>query len=311
MSFWQKLIECAGGLTLTDGRYCSGYILKYTNDWVEFQDGGPKGNQIPPIRIDRSEVSEIWCADKDGIYRAHTPIPLSVVPNNEWLEWKSIAESRWFSRYDYSPAEKCLMLEVLEERGEITISQRKWRLFAVACLHQIRQLFPDRRIRQLVDSLRDVADGTMNWKTYRRMYNEMNHPSEEDDSLFHARFALRLASLSVLDNDICREVAERSLEALGGNSDKDETTQDELLLDIFGNPFDCQNVQQSWLSWNNATIPRLAQAIYDDCAFERMGILADALEESGCDNESILRHCRNANLHVHGCWLIDLLTGKH
>ena len=62
--------------------------------------------------------------------------------------------------------------------------------------------------------------------------------------------------------------------------------------------------------WNDGTVHRVAQAIYDERAFERMPILADALEDAGCDNADILNHCRNGGEHVRGCWVIDLLLGK-
>jgi hypothetical protein len=55
---------------------------------------------------------------------------------------------------------------------------------------------------------------------------------------------------------------------------------------------------------------QLACAIYDDRAFEQLPILADALEEAGCDNADILAHCRGPGPHVRGCWLVDLLLGK-
>jgi hypothetical protein len=41
-----------------------------------------------------------------------------------------------------------------------------------------------------------------------------------------------------------------------------------------------------------------------------MPILADALEEAGCDNVDILAHCRGGGEHVRGCWVVDLLLGK-
>jgi hypothetical protein len=42
-----------------------------------------------------------------------------------------------------------------------------------------------------------------------------------------------------------------------------------------------------------------------------MPILADALQDAGCDNTDILNHCRDANApHVRGCWVVDLLLGK-
>lgn len=47
-----------------------------------------------------------------------------------------------------------------------------------------------------------------------------------------------------------------------------------------------------WLTWNNGTIPKLAQAIYDDRDWSAMPVLADALEEAGCREGAILQHCR-------------------
>jgi hypothetical protein len=45
-------------------------------------------------------------------------------------------------------------------------------------------------------------------------------------------------------------------------------------------------------------------------AFDRMPILADALEDAGCDDPLLLEHCRKEDKHVRGCWALDLLTGK-
>ncbi len=47
-----------------------------------------------------------------------------------------------------------------------------------------------------------------------------------------------------------------------------------------------------------------------DRAFDRMPILADALQDAGCDNLNILNHCRQPGEHVRGCWVVDLLTGR-
>jgi anti-anti-sigma regulatory factor len=63
----------------------------------------------------------------------------------------------------------------------------------------------------------------------------------------------------------------------------------------------------SCLAWNNSTIPKMAQAIYEARAYDRLPILADALEEAGCSKEDLLSHCRQGGEHVEGCWLIDLL----
>jgi len=55
----------------------------------------------------------------------------------------------------------------------------------------------------------------------------------------------------------------------------------------------------------------LARGIYDDRAFDRMPILADALQDAGCVNEDVLNHCRDAQqTHIRGCWVVDLVLGK-
>ena len=41
-----------------------------------------------------------------------------------------------------------------------------------------------------------------------------------------------------------------------------------------------------------------------------MPILADALQDAGCDNDDILNHCRDDGPHVRGCWVVDLVLGK-
>jgi len=83
-----------------------------------------------------------------------------------------------------------------------------------------------------------------------------------------------------------------------------------LVHDIFGNPFRPVALDPSWLAWNDGAIPKLAQAIYDERAFDRLPILADALEEAGCSNQDILGHCREPGPHIRGCWIVDLLLGK-
>jgi hypothetical protein len=63
-------------------------------------------------------------------------------------------------------------------------------------------------------------------------------------------------------------------------------------------------------AWLTPTVISLAEGIYTKPAFNRMPILADALEDAGCDNADILDHCRGSGQHVRGCWMIDLVLGK-
>lgn len=65
--------------------------------------------------------------------------------------------------------------------------------------------------------------------------------------------------------------------------------------------------------WLAPTVVNLAHMIYDDRAFDLMPILADALEEAGCTDETILGHCWANGLgapHVRGCWAISLILDQ-
>ncbi|HJZ55855.1 MAG TPA: hypothetical protein VKE74_12880 [Gemmataceae bacterium] len=65
-------------------------------------------------------------------------------------------------------------------------------------------------------------------------------------------------------------------------------------------------------SWRTSTALALAGGIYADRAFDRLQILADALEDAGCENADILSHCRDPKLtHVRGCWAVDLVLAKN
>jgi hypothetical protein len=67
------------------------------------------------------------------------------------------------------------------------------------------------------------------------------------------------------------------------------------------------------LSSNLLHIPSVlttAQCLANAETLVDLPILADALEEAGCDNAAILQHCRQESEHVRGCWVLDLLLGK-
>ena len=80
-----------------------------------------------------------------------------------------------------------------------------------------------------------------------------------------------------------------------------------ILRCSFGNPFRPVTADPRWLS---STAVTLARTIYEGRAFDRLPILADALEEAGCDVSALLDHCRGDGPHVRGCWVVDLLTGR-
>lgn len=99
------------------------------------------------------------------------------------------------------------------------------------------------------------------------------------------------------------ETAERQQRAVAREAEKD--FQQMLLHDLLPatSPiFDS--------SWRIPAVVALAEAIYEDRAFDRLPTLADALEDAGCVNSDILKHCRGPGPHVRGCWVVDLILGK-
>ena len=62
--------------------------------------------------------------------------------------------------------------------------------------------------------------------------------------------------------------------------------------------------------WRTEHTVGIAAKMYEDRDFAALPILADALEEAGCDSDTILTHCREPGVHVRGCWVVDLVLGK-
>ncbi len=83
-----------------------------------------------------------------------------------------------------------------------------------------------------------------------------------------------------------------------------------LFRDIFGNPFRHHTVLPLWSAWNDGIVPRIAGDIYEGRCFADLPILADALEDAGCDETAMLSHLRGPGPHVRGCWALDLVLGK-
>ena len=78
--------------------------------------------------------------------------------------------------------------------------------------------------------------------------------------------------------------------------------------EFFGNPF--RPVSLNPDHWLTPPVLGLARTMYESRDFTAMPVLADALEESGCDEAEVLAHCRAGGPHVRGCWVVDLLLGK-
>jgi hypothetical protein len=87
-----------------------------------------------------------------------------------------------------------------------------------------------------------------------------------------------------------------------------------LLRDVIGSPFRAIAFDPAW---RTPTVLTLARASYDNRLLpsgllepDRLAVLADALEESGCTDAGILGHLRSPGPHVRGCAIVDLILGK-
>jgi hypothetical protein len=88
---------------------------------------------------------------------------------------------------------------------------------------------------------------------------------------------------------------------------RERSSQVALIHDIFGNPFRSVVFPSEW---RTDTAVALARQLYESRDFGAMPILADALQDAGCESADILDHCRDPGPHVRGCWVVDLVLGK-
>jgi hypothetical protein len=235
-----------------------------------------------------------------------------------------MTEAEWLACANPTP-----MLHFVRGRA----SDRKLRLFAVACCRRIWDKLPGETCHRAVELAERFADGHAPVEELATAFNTLSEQVPQQFSpgrpypgqvVWHAgRAALftswpppghldgRWAARTVAKT--ASHQAARAVEPNWAAYKAERVAQAELLRDLFGNPLRTvrrSRVRSSWLTWCDSTIPKLAQAIYDGGAFERMPILADALEEAGCANHDILHHCRGPGPHAKGCFVVDLLLGK-
>jgi hypothetical protein len=220
-----------------------------------------------------------------------------------------MTEQEWLTCTDPTP-----MLQFLGGSGKL--SERKARLFAVACCRLMWSQLPDQRIRRLVERAEGFADGLATakglraarsaaegvWDDWRTARAPLKWP-------FHAHAALVVGEVPIHLHRLCGPGNLTTMSVYRARAAR-RAGQRAMLPDVFGNPFRPVALAPAWLAWNDGTVVKLAQAIYEDKAFDRLPILADALEEAGCQNQDILGHCRQPGPHVRGCWVVDLLLGK-
>ena len=218
------------------------------------------------------------------------------------------------------------------------LSERKRRLFACACCHAIRHLLDDKRSWEAVLVAERYADGEASAAELDAATEAANIVYEDTIDPVH-RLAVRATLRCVItapkdlwqvdlawaDAAVASELGSPDREPDEVSTLFDPWIEDEdyhlqdtgqidapdlaaLLRDITGNPFNQIAFDPRWLT---SDVRLLAQGIYADRAFDRLPILADALQDAGCANREILAHCRTPDKpHARGCWIVDGILGK-
>jgi hypothetical protein len=185
--------------------------------------------------------------------------------------------------------------------------ERKLRLFAVSCCRNVWDHF-NKTLQRVIETGEDYADGRVTEEVAAEAsdvaLSEGGGDIDRLDELSSA--ALYTAHPGVEPDDILG-MARDGVAYHTRLVERDYDTQAYLVRDIFGNPFRPVTIDPTWLT---STVVALAQSIYQERAFDRLPILADALEDAGCTSQDILNHLRGGGDHCRGCWVVDLLLGK-
>jgi hypothetical protein len=213
----------------------------------------------------------------------------------------------------------CTQIDAMLASARGRGSDRKFRLFAVACLSRVSYLLCHPDVLRALEAAERFADGAATGEGLRAAAELAMWAG--DDSSWHslesasgswaaaaACYAKDFAAAQGVVHEVRRAHAEDDVQR-----GLEELAQCDLLRDIFGNPFrPPPAISPSILAWNDGIVPRLAAGIYESREFTptSLGVLADALEEAACGDAEVLSHLRGPGPHVRGCWVVDVLLGK-
>jgi len=209
----------------------------------------------------------------------------SVLTEAEWLSPIDVVRAYHYARGGMSP--------------------RKQLLFACACSRTDPEFVDDNRIRVCTQTAELIADDQAIVDPYEPV-RELLRLSPRAGISEWIRAYVPHAQLLVPEPNFEWFLVWR-IEQTTRKRRSGEMGYLKCLRDIVGNPFRAFSFDDRWCSPDTLG---LARAIYEDRAFDRLPILADALMDAGCDDDQILAHCRSAGPHVRGCWVVDLVLGK-
>jgi hypothetical protein len=197
------------------------------------------------------------------------------------------------------------------------MSPRQVRLFLVAVAHRVWDKLPSDEYREAIELVDRYADGWVEekelWALRDRYQRSPFSPYSGYQVSADARATSLVLSLAespsrLLDHEplgIAQRLAAPGV-LDGPLRDVEAKAQVAVLRDVFGNPFDPVAPNPEWFT---STAVALARGIYEDRAFDRLPILADALQDAGCEDARVLNHCREPGEHDCGCWVLDMVLG--
>jgi hypothetical protein len=188
-------------------------------------------------------------------------------------------------------------------------SSRKRRLFVVACIRRFPQLLKDKTLKNSLQWAEAYVDDAADESSSMKLYRKASAGSELSLQLARALLEPRFGKYVMAIEDLFAELGHRQDRRSDPAVAREKEAQKEIVFEIFGNPFHPITPSLNLFTWNDVAIPQIAEAIYEERRFGDMSILADALEDAGCE-PALVEHCRNEQPHVRGCWVIDLLLGK-
>jgi hypothetical protein len=202
-------------------------------------------------------------------------------------------------------------------------SERKRRLLSCAFARRVLFLIPDDRYPRAMEVAERYADGVASeeqMRATRRLMNKAWNDRQFTEGGNHAATAvlatLNKGAVGAANGWEAAAAAQGSLTRpdFSRGYDAEQHVACALARDVFGNPFRPVSIDPAWLT---PTVTSLATAAYDERILPsgeldqaRLAVLGDALEDAGCQDAEILGHCRHVDVHVRGCWVVDLLIGK-
>ena len=178
-------------------------------------------------------------------------------------------------------------------------TKRKCRLCSVAFCLRLKASLLSEPARSALKVAASFADGLASEDDIVKAWQSAADP-------FSSGCVLRAVTRLQRFSDV-EEIAEESV--FNGSLDEETERRIHIALyrDIFANPFRPITFSPEW---RTDTAVALARQMYEAREFGAMPILADALQDAGCDNDDVLNHCCGPGPHVRGCWVVDLVLGK-